>query len=244
MAPTKILVVEDEPEMRQMLRLALVAHGYETLEARTGQEAVAAVKALAPGLVLLDLKLHPMGDLDTCRAIRAVSEVPIIVISQKRGENDKVDLLDAGADDYVVKPIGMEELLARMRAALRRAAATHQVPATVVLDDVTIDFKQRRVRRGGEVSALKFKEFELLHYLLLHAGDVIPHRRLLQAVWGPDYGDEVEYLRVIINRLRKKIEANPAQPRLIITEPKVGYSFVLPQASPGAKKQLRRSMRA
>jgi two-component system KDP operon response regulator KdpE len=224
-----ILVIDDEPEMRRVLRVALISHGYEVTDARTGEDALHAFQKLAPDLVLLDLNLPGMGGLETCRAIRAVWESAIIVLSVRNSEKEKVDLLDAGADDYIVKPFGIEELLARIRAALRRSASARDLPPMLALGDVEIDLKKRRVRRGDRHIGLKPKEFELLQFLILHMGDIIPHRRLLQAVWGPEYGSEFEYLRVTINRLRKKIEPDPANPKYIVTEPKVGYGFVLPE---------------
>jgi len=224
-----ILVIDDEPDMRRALRVALIAHGYEVTDVRSGEDALHAFQKLAPDLVLLDLNLPGMGGLETCRAIRAVWESAIIVLSVRNSEKEKVDLLDAGADDYIVKPFGIEELLARIRAALRRSASARDLPPMLALGDVEIDLKKRRVRRGDRHIGLKPKEFELLQFLILHMGDIIPHRRLLQAVWGPEYGSEFEYLRVTINRLRKKIEPDPANPKYIVTEPKVGYGFVLPE---------------
>src|SRR5436190_3377548 len=224
-----ILVIDDEPEMRRVLRVALIAHGYEVTDVRSGEDALHAFQKLAPDLVLLDLNLPGMGGLETCRAIRAVSESAIIVLSVRHLEKEKVDLLDAGADDYIVKPFGIEELLARIRAALRRSPSARDLPPMLALGDVEIDLKKRRVRRGDRHIGLKPKEFDLLQFLILHTGDIIPHRRLLQAVWGPEYGSEFEYLRVTINRLRKKIEHDPANPKYIVTEPKVGYGFVMPE---------------
>jgi len=229
----RILVVDDDSEIRRALRIALVAHGYEADEARSGEEALEKFHEPLPELLLLDLQLPGMGGLETCRAIRAISEVPIIVVSVKHSEREKVDLLDAGADDYLIKPFGIEELLARVRAALRRTSGAAALPAVLVLGPVEIDLKKRLVRKGDRNIHLKPKEFELLQYLIRRAGDVIPHRRLLQAVWGPDYGNEFEYLRVIVSRLRRKIEVDPANPRYIITEPKVGYGLVLPEEDRG-----------
>ena len=179
-----------------------------------------------PDLVLLDLNMPGMGGLDTCRELRAFSEVPVIILSVRNSEQDKVAALDAGADDYVTKPFGMQELLARIRAALRRAPSPPEgAPGMFRSEDLEIDFAARRVRlKDGEVR-LTPKEFDLLRYLVAHAGKPVPHRELLQAVWGPDYGDETEYLRVFINQLRKKIEPNPSHPRFVLTEPWVGYRF-------------------
>ena len=168
-----------------------------------------------------------MDGLETCRAIRGGSEVPVIILSVRSNEKDKVAALDAGADDYVTKPFGIEELLARIRAALRRSPASSEGgPRTFSAVDLEIDFEARTVRVRSKYVRLTPKEFDLLRYLVAHAGKPVTHRELLQAVWGPDYGDEPEYLRVFINQVRKKIEANPAHPKHIVTEPWVGYRFV------------------
>jgi two-component system KDP operon response regulator KdpE len=185
-----------------------------------------------PNLVLLDMNMPGMGGLETCRAIRAGLDTPVIILSVRNSEKDKVAALDAGADDYVTKPFGIEELLARIRAALRRSPLSPEGgPHAFRSEDLEIDFDARRVRAAGKEVRLTPKEFELLRYLVAHAGKPVTHRELLQAVWGPDYGDEPEYLRVFINQVRKKIEANPAQPKYIVTEPWVGYRFVAPGLS-------------
>jgi two-component system, OmpR family, KDP operon response regulator KdpE len=223
----KILVVDDDPQIRRVMKATLVGHGYEVIEARTGEDAMEAISAEPPNLVLLDMNLPGMGGLETCQAIRAGSDIPVVILSVRNSEKDKVAALDAGADDYVTKPFGIEELLARIRAALRRSLASPEGgPAAYTSPDLEMDFAARRVRvRGGDVR-LTPKEFELLRYLVLHAGKPVTHREVLQAVWGPDYGDEPEYLRVFVNQLRKKIEVNPARPKFIVTEPWVGYRFV------------------
>jgi two-component system KDP operon response regulator KdpE len=167
-----------------------------------------------------------MDGLETCRAIRAGSDMPVIILSVRHTEKDKVAALDAGADDYVTKPFGIEELLARIRAALRRSpSGPDGGPHSFSGPDLEIDFDSRRVRANGKDVRLTPKEFEMLRYLVAHGGRPVTHRELLQAVWGPDYGDEPEYLRVFINQLRKKIEAQPAKPKYILTEPWVGYRF-------------------
>jgi two-component system KDP operon response regulator KdpE len=167
-----------------------------------------------------------IGGLETCRAIRASSDIPVIILSVRNTEKDKVAALDAGADDYVTKPFGIEELLARIRAAMRRSPSSPEGERTFASGDLEIDFETRRVSAQGREVRLTPKEFELLRYLVMHAGKPVAHRELLQAVWGPDYGDEPEYLRVFVNQLRKKIEANPSKPKYILTEPWVGYRFV------------------
>jgi two-component system KDP operon response regulator KdpE len=173
------------------------------------------------------MNMPGMGGLETCRAIRDGSDIPVIILSVRNTEKDKVAALDAGADDYVTKPFGIEELLARIRAAMRRSPSSPEGgPRTFASGDFEIDFETRHVRAQGRDVRLTPKEFDLLRYLVMHAGKPVPHRELLQAVWGPDYGDEPEYLRVFVNQVRKKIEANPSKPRYIVTEPWVGYKFV------------------
>jgi two-component system, OmpR family, KDP operon response regulator KdpE len=228
MNSAKVLVVDDAPQIRRVLRTTLTAEGYTTFEARDGEEALEVFRSSLPDLVLLDANMPGMGGLATCREIRRNSDVPIIIVTVRGAERDKVLALDAGADDYVVKPFGMQELLARIRAALRRTASRDKIPA-VVSKELTIDFEARRVNVGGRDVHLTPKEFDLLRQLVANQGKPLTHRRLLQSVWGPDYGDEAEYLRVTINQLRKKIEPDPAHPKFILTEPWVGYRFRLPQ---------------
>jgi two-component system KDP operon response regulator KdpE len=209
-----------------VMRATLVSHGYEVLEARDGQAALEEIGREAPNLVLLDMNMPGMGGLETCRALRATSDVPVIILTVRESEKDKVAALDAGADDYVTKPFGIEELLARIRAALRRSAASPDAgPRSLSCPGLEIDFETRRVSAQGRDVRLTPKEFDLLRHLVAHAGKPVTHRELLQAVWGPDYGDEPEYLRVFVNQVRKKIEPNPARPQYVLTEPWVGYRF-------------------
>jgi two-component system KDP operon response regulator KdpE len=223
----KILVVDDDPQIRRVMKATLVGHRYEVVEARTGEDALEALPREMPNLVLLDMNMPGMGGLETCRTIRSGSDVPVIILTVRNTEKDKVAALDAGADDYVTKPFGIQELLARIRAALRRSPSSPEGgPRVFNAPDLEIDFEARRVRAHGVETRLTPKEFELLRYLVAHAGRPVTHRELLQAVWGPDYGDEPEYLRVFINQVRKKIEANPSKPKYIVTEPWVGYRFV------------------
>jgi two-component system KDP operon response regulator KdpE len=230
MSSGRILVVDDEPQIRRVLRATLTGHGYEFYEARTGEEALEAIRANRFDLVLLDVNMPGMGGLETCRALRSGSEVSIIMLTVRDSEQDKVAALDAGADDYITKPFSTPELLARIRAALRRMPSSPEGgPQSVQLDDIEINLATRRVISGGKEVRLTPKEFGLLQYLLANPNVPIPHGRLLQAVWGPDYGDQVEYLRVFMNQLRKKIEPNPAQPKYLLTEPWVGYRFALPE---------------
>ena len=228
MSAGKILVVDDDPQIRRVMRATLSGHHYEVVEARNGDEALERFREEMPDLVLLDMNMPGMDGLETCRLLRAGSEAPILILSVRNTERDKVAALDAGADDYVTKPFGMEELLARIRAAMRRAPASPEGGPHAITDgDLQIDFDTRRVRVRDREVRLTPKEFELLRHLVAHAGKPVPHRELLQAVWGPDYGAETEYLRVFINQLRKKIELDPAKPQYVVTEPWVGYRFVM-----------------
>ena len=228
MSGAKILVVDDEPQIRRMMRATLTGSGHQVDEARTGEEALEKFREFLPDLVLLDLNMPGMGGLETCRALRSGSDVPIIILTVRNAEKEKVEALDAGADDYVSKPFGMQELLARIRAALRRAPTSPESgPQGFTSQDLEIDFSSRKVRVKDKNVRLTPKEFELLRHLVSRGGKPVPHRELLQAVWGPDYGDETDYLRVFINHLRKKIEPDPARPKYILTEPWVGYRFAI-----------------
>ncbi|MGD0001519.1 MAG: response regulator transcription factor [Bryobacteraceae bacterium] len=228
----RILVVDDEPQIRRVLRATLTSKGYEVVDARTGEEALEALRDSRFNLVLLDINMPGIGGLETCKEIRASSEIAIIMLTVRDAEADKVAALDAGADDYVTKPFSTPELLARIRAALRRQpSAGEGAPESIVIEEVEIKLATRRVVVQGRESRLTPKEFDLLQYLLANPNVAIPHTRLLQAVWGPDYGDEVEYLRVFVNQLRKKIEPDPAHPKFLLTEPWVGYRFALPSKS-------------
>ncbi len=230
MSGAKILVVDDEPQIRRMMRATLTSSGYQVDEAKTGEEALERFRAFLPDLVLLDLNMPGMGGLEACRSMREGSEVPIIILTVRNAEKEKVEALDAGADDYVSKPFGMQELMARIRAALRRAPSSPQNgPQVFASDDLEIDFDQRRVRVREKNVRLTPKEFELLRHLVARGGKPVPHRELLQAVWGPDYGDETDYLRVFINHLRRKIEPDPSRPKYVLTEPWVGYRFAIPE---------------
>ena len=224
MTSAKILIVDDEPQIRRVLRTTLSSQGYTVAEARTGDEALEQIRNERPDLILLDVNMPGISGLETCREIRSSSDIPIIMLTVRSSEHDKVQALDAGADDYVTKPFGSEELMARIRAGLRRAAPTESLPPFVSAD-LKIDFEKRAVSLKGEFVRLTPKEFELLRHLVANQGKAQGHRRLLQAVWGPDYGEETEYLRVFINQLRKKIEPDPKNPRYIHTEPWIGYRF-------------------
>jgi len=225
MSGLKVLNVDDEPQARRAVRIALIARGFEVLEAASGEEAIARLHEERPDVVLLDVNMPGMNGIQTCRAIRASSDVPVIVISIRKVSKEKAEAFEAGADQYVTKPFDVEELVARIHAVKRRSEAFHS--PVIVLDNIEINLESHEVKRGGTTIHLTAKEFKLLHYLVEHAGAVISHRRLLQAVWGPDYGDEVEYLRVFINQVRKKIEPDPRSPRYLLTEPSIGYRLVV-----------------
>jgi two-component system, OmpR family, KDP operon response regulator KdpE len=223
-----ILIIDDEPQIRRVLRATLSAQGYTTIESKNGVEGIESARRERPDLILLDMNMPEMDGLATCRELRSGSDVPILMLTVRNAEKDKVRALDAGADDYVVKPFGIEELLARIRAALRRASG-EDAGDVVISKALAVDFASRTVTlRGGKPVHLTPKEFDLLHMLVQNQGKPISHRRLLQAVWGPDSGEQTEYLRVVVNQLRKKIEKDPSKPELILTEPWVGYRFVLP----------------
>jgi len=232
----KILIVDDAQQVRRVLRTALSAEGYTIFEAGSGEEALESIRQSTPDAILLDVNMPGMGGLEACREIRRTLDVPILMLTVRNAEQDKVLALDAGADDYVVKPFGMQELLARIRAALRRRLPQGKL-TSFEAKDFRVDFETRQVTVRGRSVHLTPKEFELLRHLISNAGKPITHRRLLQAVWGPDYGDEPEYLRVMINQLRKKIESDPARPKLILTEPWVGYRFQAPREPKGAKAE-------
>jgi two-component system KDP operon response regulator KdpE len=230
MSSSSILVIDDEPQIRRVLRSTLSFRGYEISEAATGEEGVELVGKLKPDLILLDVNLPGISGIEACKEIRRTSDAPIIMLTVRNAERDKVVALDAGADDYVTKPFGIEELLARVRASLRRHAPAEAMPAFHA-KDFSVDFEARRVTAGGEEVHLAPKEFEVLKQLMMQQGKPVTHRRLLQTVWGPEYGEETENLRVVINQLRKKIEKDPARPKYILTEPWIGYRFQPPKSS-------------
>jgi len=231
MSAGRILVVDDDPQIRRAMRTTLTARGYEVADARTGEEALEVLRSGNYDLVLLDMNMPGMGGIETCRLIRSSSEVAIIMLTVSNSEKDKVEALDAGADDYITKPFSTPELLARIRATLRRLPHAPEHGDLKELDHrgVEIDLASRQVNVHGRASRLTAKEFDLLSYLLARPNKTISHRELLQAVWGPDYGDELEYLRVFINRLRKKIEPDPSKPQFLVTDAWAGYRFQLPQ---------------
>jgi two-component system KDP operon response regulator KdpE len=220
-----VLLIEDEPQMRRFLRATLTAHGYRLLEAASGGESVPLLTSHNPEIVLLDLGLPDGDGIDLTRRFREWTQVPIIVISARGREADKVEALDAGADDYLTKPFGVAELLARMRVALRHAerAGAGAADPVVEVGPLRIDQTRREVRVEGREIKLTPIEYRLLTLLARNAGRVLTHRHILKAVWGPTHGSETHYLRVYMAQLRRKLEADPAQPRLLLTEPGVGY---------------------
>jgi len=221
-----ILVVDDEPQITRVLKTTLSSQGYGVRTASDGDEALLILKDWTPDLVITDLRMPNLGGLELCRQIRARSRIPIIVLSVKGEERIKVEALDAGADDYVTKPFGVHELLARVRAALRRAAAPEEPESPLIeAGDFRIDIATRSVRVRDREVHLTPKEYDLLTYLARHAGKVLTHRNLLAAVWGGNSVEQPEYLRVFVGHLRKKLEPDEAAPRYILTEPWVGYRF-------------------
>jgi two-component system KDP operon response regulator KdpE len=220
-----ILVVDDEPQILRVMRTGLPPRGYDVRVASSGEEALDEISKEMPDLIILDLMMPGLSGLEVCRRVREFASVPIIVLSAKGAESDKVAALDLGADDYVTKPFGMDELLARVRAVLRRAFASEPDSRVLTVGDLTIDTDTRQVVVAGREVKLTPKEFDVLKYLVTNAGKVVTHRALLQAVWGWQSSDQTEYLRVFINQLRRKIEPDPRHPRYILTEPWVGYRF-------------------
>jgi two-component system, OmpR family, KDP operon response regulator KdpE len=222
-----LLVVDDEPQIRRVLQATLLNAGYDVIEAKNGQEGIERVLRERPDLVLMDFNLPDMSGPETCRKIRLSFKGPVIMVTVRNSERDKIEALDSGADDYVVKPFVMGELLARVRAALRRSNTEEPLPK-IETPELSVDLEKRIVDVRGERIHLTPREFEVLRLLVIEQGKPLTYRKILQTVWGPDYGEETENLRVVINQLRKKIEKHPAHPRFILTEHCVGYRFQLP----------------
>ena len=229
MSEGKILVVDDEPQITRILKRSLTAHRYEVRTAPDGETAIDTFNDFSPNLIITDLQMPEMGGLVLCREIRKLSAVPIIVLSVRGEESTKVAALDAGADDYVTKPFGMEELMARIRAALRRSSSTtdgdQEQPVRIDSGDFSIDLETYTVKVRGEAVHLTPKELELIVYFLRNGGKVMTHRNILSAVWSANSVEQNEYLRVFVGTLRKKLETDPADPQYIVTEPWVGYRF-------------------
>lgn len=224
-AKPRILVVDDDSQLTRVLLRSLSSKGYDVRIAGDGEFALQTFQDWTPSLVVTDLAMPNMGGLELCRRLRKISDVPIIVLSVRGEEKTKVEALDAGADDYVTKPFGIDELLARMRATLRRQPAADSETHVLEAGEFRIDFDAHVASRAGEELRLTPKEFDLLAHLIRNAGKVLTHHALLGAVWGGDYTMQHEYLRVFIGQLRKKIEPEPAKPRYIVTEPWIGYRF-------------------
>ncbi|MGA9772242.1 MAG: response regulator transcription factor [Blastocatellia bacterium] len=220
-----ILIIDDEPQILRVMRASLPARGFEVMTAPGGKQALDEIRKQAPDLIVLDLTMPDVNGLEICRRVRAFSSVPIIVLSAKGSESDKIAALDLGADDYVTKPFSIGELLARVRAVLRRSLASDSDASVLSAGDLTIDTHERRVSMSGTEIKLTPKEFDVLKYLAKNSGKVVTHRRLLEAVWGSESNEQTEYLRVFINQLRRKIELDPQKPLYILTEPWVGYRF-------------------
>jgi two-component system KDP operon response regulator KdpE len=225
----RILVVDDEPQLRRVMKAALTKQGYIVADVRSGEAALETLRKERYDLVILDRNMPGIGGLQACREIRENSDIGIIMLTVRKAEEDRIEALDAGADDYVTKPFSMPELLARIRANLRRVPmAVRQGAARIEFDEICIDLNSHHVSVRGKDLRLTPKQFQVLEFLIANHDVAIPHSRLLQTVWGPDYGDEAEYLHVVINQLRKKIEPDPSKPRYILTEPWFGYQFRLP----------------
>jgi two-component system KDP operon response regulator KdpE len=230
MVKGRILFVDDDPQIRRMMRTILVAQGFDFTDARSGGEALEKLHSAKFDVVILDINMAGISGIETCRVIRSEADVPIIMLTVRKTEKDKTAAFEAGADDYVTKPFSTPELLARIRATLRRRARSSAPELThLQLGDIEIDFAARQVKSGAEEGRLTPKEFDLLSYLAAHANKIVTHRELLHEVWGSDSGDEKEYLRVFINRLRKKIEPHPDDPKYLLTEPWIGYRLRLPE---------------
>ena len=223
-----ILIVDDEPQIRRVIKAALIKQGYVVADVRSGEAALDMIRQERFDMVILDRNMPGIGGLETCRSIRDTSDIGIIMLTVRKAEMDRIEALDAGADDYVTKPFSMPELSARIRANLRRVpSAFHSGAEVVRFGTVSVDLATHHLSVAGADVRLTPKQFEVLQYLIENPNVSIPHARLLQAVWGPDYREEVEYLHVVINQLRKRIEADPSHPRYIITEPWFGYRFQL-----------------
>jgi two-component system, OmpR family, KDP operon response regulator KdpE len=225
-AKQKILVVDDEPQIGRVMRTGLSTQGFDVRVAADGEAALDLFNDWQPALVICDLSMPNVGGLEFCRRLRLVSDIPIIVLSVKNEERVKVEALDAGADDYVTKPFGMDELLARIRAALRRTSAQPGGESSLIaVGDFNVDVDKHQVTVKGHQVHLTPKEFELMLLMVKHPGTVLTHHKLLGAVWGGNYTEQTEYLRVFIGQLRKKVETDPASPKYILTEPWIGYRF-------------------
>lgn len=222
----RVLIIDDENQIRRMLKVALSAHGYETAVASSGQDGLNQAAVFHADLIILDLGLPDMDGLEVLKQLREWTQAPVIILSVREMENDKILALDSGADDYVAKPFNIGELLARMRVAIRHAAKTEDEPI-LKFGELTVDLARRQVILDGKEIKLTPTEYDILKNLVIHAGKVLTHRQLLKAIWGVDYQEQAHYLRVYIGQLRKKIEPDLTRPKYIITEPGVGYRFLI-----------------
>jgi two-component system KDP operon response regulator KdpE len=238
MNDTTILVVDDEPQIRRVLRATLSSNGYDVVEAKCGQEGIEMAIREHPDVILLDVNMADMSGFEACRKIRTSFKGSIIMLTVRNSENDKINALDSGADDYVVKPFAIGELLARIRAALRRSSSEEPLPK-IESSQLNVDLERRIVDVRGQRVHLSPKEFDVMRALVIQEGKPLTHKKLLQAVWGPDYAGETENLRAVIKQLRKKIEKDPAHPRYILTEPWLGYRFQWPYG-PSKKRPQRK----
>jgi len=227
MTNASILVVDDEAQIRRVLRSTLTFRGYTISEATSGEEALDLVRKVKPDLILLDVNLPGMSGVETCRELRRSSDAPIIMLTVRNAERDKIDALDSGANDYVVKPFATGELLARIRNALRSSARGRPLPK-IETSELAVNLETRTVDVRGHRVHMTPKEFEVLRTLVTQQGKAVAYHKLLQTVWGPDYGEEIEKVRAVIGQIRKKIEKDPARPRYILTEPWFGYRFEVP----------------
>lgn len=225
----RILIVDDEPGVITTLKVALEANGFGTLTALNGNEALKIMDKELPDLMILDIIMPEMDGFEVCRHVRQWSDIPIIMLSARQSEEDKVQCLNLGSDDYISKPFSIRELIARVKAVLRRTTGTTPSEPTFTCERMTIDFTKRRVTLDGNELRLTPTEYSLLQELVLNADKVLTHTQLLRMVWGPEYGQEKEYLRVFIQRLRSKLEHDPSQPKHIITLPGIGYKFQSPE---------------
>lgn len=223
---TTVLIVDDEPSIRISLRTILSGLGFAVVEAARGEEAVALVRTTRIDIVLLDINMPGLGGVDVCRAIRRIAPLlPVVMLTVQGNEDRKVEALDAGADDYITKPFQLRELIARIRAAVRRNRSADEENTQISIGDVSLDTARHLVQKKGKTVHLTPKQFDLLHYLMANAGKPVPHARLLKTVWGPEYGNELEYLRTFVRQVRMKIEDDPANPTYLLTESHIGYRF-------------------
>ena len=225
----KILVADDEPNVRMFIRANLLARGFEVYLAKDGVETLEVAELILPDVIVLDINMPRIDGIEACRRLREWANMPIIILSVRGDEKDKVKALDEGADDYITKPFGVEELLARIRVALRRSRGPTIVAPLFTAGDLEVDLSKRLVRRRGQLVKLTQSEYELLAYMVSNPGKILTHTELLHKVWGPEYGAEREYIRVFVGQIRRKIEDDPSNPHFIVTVPRMGYRFVKPE---------------